>query len=168
MNSNFLINLLRFVILISFQVLVFNNIKLFGYIDPFPYVLFIILYPANSNKSILLLSSFFLGITLDLFSDTGGIHATACLILAFIRPYIFKFAFGLSYEYQTIKISEKVSSERIVFVFIAVFIHHFIIYTLELFRFGLSIDILVRPLLNAVFTSIICILSLYLIKPSRQ
>jgi hypothetical protein len=146
---------------------VFNNIKLFGYLDPFPYVLFIILYPVNSNKSLLFLSSFLLGLTLDMFSDTGGIHATACLILAFIRPYIFKFSFGLSYKYQTIKISEKISYERILFIIISVFIHHFILYTLELLRFGLILDIFLSTLLNTLFTTIICILGIYLIKPSR-
>jgi rod shape-determining protein MreD len=168
MNSNFLTNIFRFIILIALQILVFNNIKLFGYLNPFPYVLFIILYPVNSNKSLLLLSSFLLGLTLDMFSDTGGIHATACLILAFIRPYIFKFSFGLSYEYQTIKISEKISSKRIFFILISVYIHHFIIYTLELLRFGLILDIFLRTLLNTLFTTIICILTIYLIKPSRR
>lgn len=168
MNSNFLINIFRFIILVGLQVLVFNNIKFFGYLDPFPYVLFIILYPVNSNKSLFLLSSFLLGLTLDMFGDTGGIHATACLILAYIRPSIFKFSFGLSYEYQTIKVAEKVTSERVSFVVICVFIHLFIIYMLELLRFGLVLDVFLRTFLNTIFTSIICILSLYLIKTNKR
>lgn len=168
MNSNLILNIFRFIVLIALQVLVFNNIKLFGYLDPFPYVLFIILYPVNSNKSLFILTSFLLGLTLDMFSDTGGIHAISCLILAFIRPSIFKFSFGLSYEYQTIKIAEKISSERISFIVIAVFIHHFIIYMIELLRFGLILDIFLRTLFNTVFTTIICILTIFLIKPNRR
>lgn len=168
MNSNFLINIFRFIILVALQVLVFNNIKLFGYLDPFPYVLFIILYPVNSNRYLLLILSFLLGLTLDMFGDTGGIHATACLVLAYIRPLIFKFSFGLSYEYQTIKISEKVSSERIIFIVLSVFIHHFIIYSLELLRFGLILDVFLRTLFNTVFTTIICVLTIYLIKPNKR
>ena len=168
MNSSLILNIFRFIVLIALQILVFNNIKLFGYLDPFPYVLFIILYPVNSNKSLFLFMSFLLGLTLDMFSDTGGIHATACLLVAYIRPSIFKFSFGLSYEYQTIKIAEKISSERISFIVIAVFIHHFIIYMLELLRFGLILDIFLRTLLNTIFTTVICILTIFLIKPNRR
>jgi len=168
MNSSLLINIFRFIVLVALQVLVFNNIKLFGYLDPFPYVLFIILYPVNSSKSLLLFMSFLLGLTLDMFSDTGGIHATACLILAFIRPSIFKFSFGLSYEYQTIKIADKITYERISFIVFSVFIHHFIIYMLELLRFGLFLDIFLRTILNTIFTTLICILTIYLIKPNRR
>ena len=168
MNSSLIFNIFRFIILIALQVLVFNNIKLFGYLDPFPYVLFIILYPVNSNRSLFIFMSFLLGLTLDMFGDTGGIHAIACLLLAYIRPSIFKFSFGLSYEYQTIKIAEKISYERISFIVLSVFIHHFLIYMLELLRFGLILDIFLRTLLNTIFTTIICVLTIYLIKPSRR
>jgi rod shape-determining protein MreD len=168
MNSSLLLNIFRFIILIALQVLVFNNIKLFGYLDPFPYVLFIILYPVNSNRSLFLLMSFLLGLSLDMFGDTGGIHATACLILAYIRPQLFKFSFGLSYEYQTIKIAEKISYDRISFIVLSVFVHHFLIYMLELLRFGLILDIFLRTLLNTIFTTIVCILTIYLIKPNRR
>lgn len=168
MNSNFFINLARFVIFVGLQVLIFNKIKLFGYLDPFPYVLFILLYPVNSNKSIFILSSFLLGLSLDMFADSGGIHATSCLIVAYIRPSVFKFSFGLSYEYQTIKISDKVTSERVVFITILVFTHLFVLYMLELLRFGLVLDVFLKIIINTVFTTFICILTLYLIKPSKR
>jgi rod shape-determining protein MreD len=168
MNSSLLLNIFRFIILIALQVLVFNNIKLFGYLDPFPYVLFIILYPVNSNRSLFLLMSFLLGLSLDMFGDTGGIHATACLILAYIRPSIFRFSFGLSYEYQTIKIADKISYDRISFIVLSVFLHHFLIYMLELLRFGLILDIFLRTLLNTLFTTVVCVLTIYLIKPNRR
>lgn len=168
MNSNFILNIIRFIVLVLLQVLIFNNIKLFGYLNPFVYILFIILYPINSNKSLLLLLSFFLGLLLDSFSDTGGIHATACVLIAYIRPLFFRFSFGVSYEYQTIRVSEKVNSERISFILLMVFVHHLIIYLLELSRFGMLLDILLKTVLNTIFTSFICILSFYLIKPSRR
>ena len=111
--NNSILNSIRFLVFLSLQVLIFNNINLFGYLNPYPYVLFILLYPVNSNKSVLLLGSFALGILLDMFCNSGGIHTTASLILAFIRPTLFKFSFGLSYEYQTVKIADKISPERI-------------------------------------------------------
>jgi hypothetical protein len=60
---------------------------------------------------------------MDVFSNSGGVHA-ACVTLAYFRPYIFKFAFGISYEYQTKKLV--LTPERFSFILISVIIHHFI------------------------------------------
>jgi rod shape-determining protein MreD len=96
MNSTVILNISRFVLLLLAQVLLFNQLDLFGFVNPFPYILFIILYPVNGNKTALLVSSFFLGLIMDMFWNSGGVHAASCLILAYIRPSIFKFSFGLS------------------------------------------------------------------------
>ena len=168
MNSSLFFNLFRFIILLSLQVIVFNNINLFGFISPFPYILFIILYPVNGNKSGLLVASFMLGIILDMFSNSGGIHTTACLLLAYFRPSIFKFAFGVSYEYQTIKLNDTLTPERFSFLLVAVVLHHLVLFIFEAFQFSLLWDILIRTLLSSSITLIICIIIIYLIKPNKR
>jgi hypothetical protein len=147
---------------------VFNNINLFGFISPFPYILFIILYPVNGNKSGLLVASFLLGIILDMFSNSGGIHTTASLLLAYFRPSIFKFAFGVSYEYQTIKLNDTLTPERFSFLLVAVVLHHLVLFIFEAFQFSLLWDILIRTLLSSSITLIICIIIIYLIKPNKR
>ena len=166
--NNSLLNSIRFIVFLSLQVLIFNNINLFGYLNPYPYILFIILYPVNSNKSVLLLGSFFLGLSLDMFCNSGGIHTTASIALAYLRPSLFKFSFGLSYEYQTVKIADKMSPERITLLLLAILVHHFILFYLEYFRLGLIFTILTRTLSSTLFTFTICILIVYLIKPNRR
>jgi len=168
MNSSLFFNLFRFIILLSLQVIVFNNINLFGFISPFPYILFIILYPVNGNKSGLLVTSFLLGIILDMFSNSGGIHTTACLFLAYFRPFIFKFAFGVSYEYQTIKLNDTLTPERFSFLLVAVVLHHLVLFIFEAFQFSLLWDILIRTLLSSSITLVICIIIIYLIKPNKR
>lgn len=168
MNSTVIVNSLRFIILLALQVVIFNNIDLFGYINPYPYILFILLYPVNGNKAGLLVSSFFLGLFLDMFCNSGGVHAAASVTLAYLRPVFLKFSFGVSYEYQTIKINDRLTSERFSFIFISVITHHFILYLLEIFRFSLMWDILIRTLLTALFTLILSIVIIYLIKPVKQ
>ena len=168
MDSSLFFNLFRFIILLSLQVIVFNNINLFGFISPFPYILFIILYPVNGNKSGLLVTSFLLGIILDMFSNSGGIHTTACLFLAYFRPSIFKFAFGVSYEYQTIKLNDTLTPERFSFLLVAVVLHHLVLFIFEAFQFSLLWDILIRTLLSSIVTLIICIIIIYLIKPNKR
>ena len=168
MNSALFVNIFRFLLLLAVQIIVFNNMDLLGYISPYPYILFIILYPVNSNKSGLLVASFFLGLTMDLFSNSGGIHSAACLLLAYYRPYLFKFSFGLSYEYQTVKLNDVLTPERFSFILLSVLIHHLVLFILEAFKISFFFDVLIRTLLSTIFTIIICIIIIYLIKPNRR
>lgn len=168
MNSALLENSARFILLLAAQVLILNRIDLFGYINPFPYILFIILYPVNGNKSGLLLASFFLGILMDMFCNSGGVHAAACIVLAYFRPSIFKFSFGLSYEYQTVKLNDILTPERFSFILIAVVIHHSVLFILEVFKISLLIDILLRTVLSTLFTIITSIIIIYIIKPGKR
>ncbi len=168
MNSALLVNIFRFILLLATQIIVFNNMNFFGFISPFPYLLFIILYPVNGNKSGLLLASFVLGLIMDMFSNSGGIHATACLALAYFRPFLFKFSFGLSYEYQTVKLNDVLTPERFSFILLSVVIHHLVLFVLEAFQFSFFWDILLRTILSSVFTIIICIIIIYLIKPNKR
>ncbi|MBF00051.1 MULTISPECIES: rod shape-determining protein MreD [Flavobacterium] len=168
MSSTVIINIARFIILLLMQVVVFNRIDLFGLADPYPYILFIILYPVNGNRALLLVSSFLLGLFIDMFTNSGGVHAAASLVLAYVRPSIFKFSFGLSYEYQTIRINEKLSPERFSFILISVVIHHLILYLLEVFRLSFLLDSLLRMFIATLFTLTLCIIIIYLIKPGKQ
>lgn len=168
MNSTLFANIFRFLLLLTAQIIIFNNINFLGYISPFPYLLFIILYPVNGNKYGLLVASFLLGLIMDMFSNSGGIHATACIVLAYYRPYLFKFSFGLSYEYQTVKLNDVLTPERFSFILLSVLIHHFILFVLEAFQFTFFWDILIRTILSTVFTILICILIIYLIKPHKR
>lgn len=168
MNPTVIINILRFIALLAVQVAVFNRLNLFGFINAYPYILYIILYPANGNKAVLLLSAFFMGLLQDQFCDTGGPHAVASVVLAYIRPSFFRFSFGVSYEYQTIKINDRLSPERLIFVFLSVITHHFVLFMMELFRFNLILDVLLRTIVTTLFTLIISIITIYLIKPGKQ
>lgn len=168
MSNPILANIVRFFFLILFQVLVFSSFHFFGYINPFPYVLFVLLFPVNGNKSYLVISSFFLGLTLDMFLNSGGIHAAACLIIAYFRPFFFKFAFGLSYEYQTIKILGRFTKERFSFLVSMILVHHFVLFTLEAFKFSLIFNVLSKTFLSTIFTALISLIIIYLIKPSRK
>lgn len=163
-----LFNMARFILLLAVQVVIFNNFNFLGYINPFPYVLFIILYPVNGNKYALLITSFMLGIVMDLFCNSGGVHAAACLLLAFVRPSIFKFSFGLSYEYQTVRLNDTLTPERFSFILLAVIIHHLTLFVLEVFTFEYLWNIVLRTIISTIFTIIICVLIIYLIKPSKR
>jgi rod shape-determining protein MreD len=168
MNNVLFVNIFRFLLLLALQIVIFNNMNFLGYISPYPYILFIILYPVNGNKYGLLVASFLLGFVMDMFSNSGGIHTAACLILAYYRPYLFKFSFGLSYEYQTIKLNDVLTPERFSFILFSVLIHHFILFILEAFNISFIWDVFLRTIFSTIFTIILCIIIIYIIKPNRR
>jgi rod shape-determining protein MreD len=168
MNSVTFYSILRFVILVLVQGLVLNNINFLGYINPYPYLLFIALYPINNNRTLFIFLSFLLGLSVDFFTDTGGIHAAACVTIAYIRPPILKFSFGTIYDNQTIKFNQIEVGNRMIYFSIIVTIHHLILFTLEVFNTSDIILILKKTLFSSIFTIILCTLISILFSPKRK
>lgn len=164
MNNLIISNTVRFIFLIFLQVLLLNNINLFGYINPYLYIIFILLYPFNGSRTLFLFLSFLLGLGVDVFEDSGGINAAACLITAYVRPWILRFSFGVSYDYQTIKFSSTPIGARLGYVIILVLIHHFILFLLEIFNLAHFLLILKKTFFSGIFTVLLVFLSLALFK----
>ena len=158
MNRDTLIPLLQFVLLALAQIIVFNAINLLGYINPYPYVLFLLLFPFTVNRSLLLVIAFVTGIVIDIFSDSGGIHAAGCLTLAYLRPFALRIAFGVSYEYNAIRISKTTLYERFVYISSLVVAHHLILFSLEVFNVNSILYILQKTLFTSIFTIALCML----------
>lgn len=168
MNNTTILNAFRFIVLVFFQVTIFNNIHLFGFITPYPYILFILLYPLNANRHLFLIISFLLGLILDVFNNSGGVHTTACITLAFFRENLLKMAFGYSYEFHMMRITDKISSELVTYVVTSVFIHHTLLISLEVFNLKFILEILLRIVTSAAFTILLIFLIIGLIKSPRK
>jgi len=155
LNNEFLLISIRFIVLVLTQVLLLNHVDFSGYINPYLYILFILVYPITGNKSLLIFLSFLLGLSIDFFSDTGGIHAAASVFIAYLRPVILKYSFGISYEYNTVKISNAEFRQRLIYVISMVFIHHFILFLLEIFNVNHILLILKSTLFSGIFSTIL-------------
>ena len=160
-NDIFIITL-KFIILVLIQVFLLNHINFLGYINPFLYILFILTYPLTGNKSLLIFFSFLLGLSIDMFGDSGGIHAAACVFIGFIRPVILKFSFGVSYEYNTIKIHRTDLSNRLIYIALMVFIHHLILFSLETFNLSHIQFVLKYTLFSGIFSIVLILGSISL------
>lgn len=161
-NNEVIRNVCRFIILILFQVLLLNQINFLGYVNPYLYILFIIIFPFTGNRSLLILLSFLLGLTIDMFGDSGGIHAAACIVIAYIRPTILKFSFGVSYEYNMVKINRADLSKRVVYILLMVIVHHLILFSLEIFNTDHIMLILKSTLFSGIFSAILILSTLSL------
>ena len=157
--------IIRFVILVLLQVLVFNNIQLSGFIIPCFYVLFILLLPFETPKWSLPLIGFLLGLSIDLFTHTPGIHASATVLMAFSRPFVLNMiAPREGYEpgsyptlyYYGLEWFLKYSA-------ILVCIHHFFLFYVEIFRISDFFATFLRALLSSAFSILFIVLSQYFI-----
>ncbi|MCB4807791.1 rod shape-determining protein MreD [Tamlana sp. 62-3] len=157
MNNLFSIYTVHFFTLVLAQVLIFNNINFLGYINPYPYILFIALFPVKNNRIILIFISFLLGLSIDLFLDTGGIHAGASVCIAYARPVILKFAFGTIYEHQTVKFNAVDFGSKLMYFTLLTAIHHVILFSFEVFNISKIILILQKALFSSIFTILISI-----------
>lgn len=163
MQSNeILINIGRFVLLVFLQVFLLNNINLAGFINPYVYILFIILYSSDGNQLLLIFLSFLLGLSIDIFEDSGGVHAAACAFVAYIRPVLLKYSFGISYEYNSIDLNKAAPIERFSFVVSIIFLHHFMMFALEIFSFKHIMLLLKSTFFSGIFTLVLILGSLVL------
>ncbi len=158
MNSLNINSIIRFIVLILAQALIFNHINFLGSVNPYPYILFILLFSVNNNRTLFVFLSFILGFLVDLFSDSGGVHAAACVAIAFARPPVLKFAFGTIYENQNIKFNTTEFGNRVIYFLILIILHHLILFSLEVFSISNILLALKKTLLSSVFTLILCIL----------
>ncbi len=156
--------LLIYVILILLQVLLFDNIQFSGYVNPYVYIMFILLLPVEIPAWLLLPLSFILGLTIDLFSGSPGMHSTATVLAGFVRPYVLRviaprdgYESGsdpsmLTYGFRWF----------LTYTVIIVLVHHTALFYLEVFRFTGFFRTMFRVLLSSVFSvSFILLLEYY-------
>jgi rod shape-determining protein MreD len=163
MNNLVLRNTISFVGLVLFQVLVLNHINLFGYINPLVYIVWVFLFPIRKNISVFLLLSFLLGLSIDFFSDSGGINAAATLFIAYIRLPLLKAILRKSdFDYLLFNLRSTSFSKALSFIAILTIMHHLIVFSLEYFSFNAYTTIISKSIFTSIFTIILILLGMAL------
>ncbi len=154
MTTEIFRNIFRFIVLILLQVLIIQNINLSGYIILLPYVLAIIILPFETNRLIVLFASFLLGVCIDYFYNSSGLHAAACTILGFSRYYVLKYvAPREGYDIGVKPIIDDMGLEWFIrYAGTLIIIHHFFLFYLEIFRFSDFFSTLLRVILSSLGT----------------
>ena len=164
MNNVFILNIIRFIILVLFQVFILNNIEINGYINPYFYVYFILLLPFETPKWLLLSSAFLIGLSVDIFSNSIGINSAACVLIAFLRPGLIN-TLTSKREFET-GIKPGIKDLGFAWFFnyslILVFIHHFALFFLEVFSFHFFWFTFYQVLASSGLSVLLIIFSQYL------
>jgi rod shape-determining protein MreD len=147
---------LIFILLILSQVLLFSNIQFSGYINPYVYVMFILLLPIEIPSWLLLLLSFITGLVIDFFSGSPGMHSSATLLAGFVRPYVLRLVSPRDGYEPNSDPSMVTYGLRwfLIYSSLIVLVHHTALFYLEVFRFTDFFRTMLRVLLSSMFTII--------------
>lgn len=145
---------LLFILLLLLQVLLFNNIQFSGYINPYVYIMFILLLPVEMPAWLLLLVSFGTGAVVDVFSGSPGMHSSATVLAGFVRPFVLR-VISVRDDYEPgAGPSMHTYGLRwfLIYTSVIVIIHHTALFYLEVFRFTDFFRTLIRVILSSIFT----------------
>ncbi len=154
------ISVLQFITLILLQVFVLDNISFWGFATPMIYIWFIMLLPYNTPKWLVLLSSFALGMSIDIFAGQTGIHACVCTFIGFIRPILLN-TFSGNIETANVRftMSRIGFANFVLYTLETVFIHHLLCFLLGVFSFEQIGQTLLRCVITTLLTSIMIIIA---------
>lgn len=161
----------RFLFLLVVQVVVLNNIQFSGFINPFVYILFIMMLPVRISNSLLLVIAFLTGLIVDMFSNSMGMHAASCVFMAFTRPALLRImAPRDGYEAESSpSIRQLGFTWFLVYAAAMTFTHHLMLFYIEVFRFSEFFSTLFRVLLSTLATVTTIMISQYLFgKPANE
>jgi len=164
MSRVILVNLIRFIVLVLLQVFLLKNISLYNLSVPYLYILFILLLPFETPNLLLFLLSFLLGLTIDMFNDTPGLHAASCVVLALVRVLFISVTVqkdGFDNEPEP-TLGNMGFRWFFTYSALLIVVHHFFLFNLEVFRLDEIQYTLLRFLSSAVFTLFLILISSFL------
>lgn len=153
-------NVFRFLFLVMLQVLLLNHIQWSGFVNPYVFLLFVLLLPYETPKWLLLISALLIGLTIDMFGNTGGMQAAATVLMAFARPGILRLiAPRDGYEAET-KLTPYAMGFKWFFTYVsfAVLVHHLAYFYIEVFRFAEFFITFFKAILNSAVTILLIVL----------
>jgi rod shape-determining protein MreD len=159
-----------FIVLVLVQVFVLNNIQLGGFINPYFYVLFILILPFEIPSWVLLFVALLLGLSIDLFSSTLGMHSSATVFMAFLRPYVLKLiAPRDGYEKETLpQLKYYGAGWYIRYASILILAHHAFLFYIEVFSLSNFFATFVRVVLSSIFTILLVLISQYFFRKDKR
>lgn len=170
--SNLVKNIIRFIFFILVQVFVLDKIPpLHHLVIPYLYYLFILWLPFQMGRRSVMLLAFLLGLSLDYFTKTPGLHAAPCVLIAYFRPFLINLLIpqeSSESNYQEPSIKSMSFVPYFTYVAILTFVHHSFLFLLEALQFGGLLYFLIKTLLSfAISLLLILIVELIFVRKQR-
>jgi len=161
--SSLVKNIIRFMLFILIQVFVLDRIHLHQMVTPYLYFLFILWLPFKLQRSWLMIFAFLLGFTLDSFRHQPGFHAAACVLIAYLRPFLINLlipqeGFETNYEEPSISSMGGILPYTI-YIGVFAFMHNAWLFLLEAWQFGNIWYFLVKTVLSTLISFLLIIIT---------
>lgn len=132
-------NIIRFILFILVQALLFKIPPLHRFVTPYIYFLYILWLPFNLSRFWLTAIGFIFGLTLDYFTYTPGLHAAACTLIAYVRPFLVNMLLsqeGLEKNYASPSVVSMGFVPYATYVVVLTLLHHTYLVFIEWMSFG--------------------------------
>ena len=157
---------LAFVIML-FQILIFDQVNLFGFSNPAVYLILLIVYRLTQDQFGFIFIGFMLGFLLDLLTQTAGAHSTACVSTAFVRPVVSRFALGANYDQHHAMFKGTLLTNRHLYLFLMILTHQLIFTFVAYFNMAHFWIIFKHSITNTLFTFILIAAIINLLQPKK-
>ena len=171
MNNTWVKYGIYFILIVLIQGLVVNNIQINEYINPMIYPVMIMMLPFELNILLTMAVAFVLGLSVDAFSDTFGLNASAALLIGYLRPTVLNIIKPRD-GYDIVLLPSIHDMGRLWFLTYAsvlLFIHHLWFFMIEFLRFDQILHILLKTLASMAVSLVLLILFQYIFyAPSKK
>jgi hypothetical protein len=138
------------------QIFFMRNMVLFNYAFCFIYIAGILLLPADIDRMYLLLIGFAIGFTVDVFSNTFGMHASATVLIAYLRPFLIEYQMkSRGAERAEVGIRAQGLGAFISYIFPLILLHQSMLFLMEMNNFGMILYTLIRIGASALLTTLL-------------
>ena len=163
------INSFRFVLLVFLQLFILNHIQFSGFVNPYLYILFILLLPFEISGLLILFLGFVLGLTIDIASATIGYHTIATIFMTYLRYHVLRLIAPRDDYTPGMASAMKTLGFRWYFKYVSVLTvaHHLVLFWIESFSIGDLLPATLRALASSVFTILLIIIYQFLAMRSK-
>ena len=173
MNKVIVVNVVRFIVVFLLQVLVFKRIVVawgdFTFLRFIIYGIFVLLLPIKTPRMLVVLLAFSLGLGVDIFYDSLGVHAAATTLLGYVRPLLFKILEPFhGYDVEDSPTLKTFGASWFVpYLAMGLFIHLFAYFSIEAFTFVYIFDIVLDTIFSFISSFFLLLLGQFLLNPIR-
>ncbi len=164
------LQLVSFFVYLFYQVLVLQNVVLFHTAFCFLYIAFLLLLPVETNPLLLMLIGFVMGFAIDLFYESIGLHAFACVMAMYARNYwLASITPQGGYDNNAIPAVKLAGLQWfLVYAMPLIFLHHLTLFFAEAGGFSMFWFTLLKTIASTFFTTLVLLIAQFLFPNKRR
>jgi hypothetical protein len=163
-------HLFSFFLYLALQVLVMKNVVLFHTAFCFIYVAYLLTLPVDVNPLFLMGLGFVMGFTIDIFYDSLGMHAFACVFIMYMRSYWLKLVTPQGgYDSNAVPVMAMNGVQWfLIYIVPLVFLHHILLFFVEAGGFGLFWFTVWKAVASTLLTTVLIVIFQFLFGERRR